>query len=305
MITTPPSLKPGNTIGLVCPAGFMASEKVETCIRTLRQWGFNVKTGSTVGSHSDNYFSGTDEERLNDLQQMLDDDSVHAILCARGGYGVSRIIDRINFKKFKKHPKWIVGYSDITVLLSHIYSNYKIAGLHSPMAGAFNDGGADTEYVQSLRRALTGDRMSYQCDPHPFNKKGKAEGALVGGNLSLLVSLTGTASDLKTKGKILFVEDIGEYLYSIDRMFWHLKRTGKLEKLAGLIIGGFTDTKDTERPFGKPVYNIIHDIVKEYDYPICFGFPVSHSDENYALKTGVVHQLVVRNDSVQLRESLK
>lgn len=301
-LITPPNLSPGATIGIVCPAGYMPLEKAQTCINTLKSWGFNVKIGATLGGSSNNYFSGTDEERLQDLQQMLDDDSVHAVLCGRGGYGLGRIVEDISFKKFKKNPKWIIGYSDVTVLLSHIYANYKIAGLHSPMAAAFNDGGGETDYVLSLKRALNGEPANYNCASHAYNKIGEAEGVLVGGNLSLLVHLSGTSSDIKTKGKILFIEDVGEYLYNIDRMLWHLKRTGKLDKLAGLIIGGFTDSKDTDRPFGKPVHDIIHDIVKDYDYPICFGFPVSHSIENYALKTGVEHRLIVNSDNVQLKE---
>lgn len=302
MITIPPYLNPGDTIGIVCPAGYMPIEKAQTCINTLQAWGFKVKIGKTLGGNSANYFSGTDEERLEDIQQMLDDDSIQAVLCGRGGYGAGRIIDDISFKKFKKNPKWIIGYSDVTVLLSHIYTKYKIAGLHSPMAAAFNDGGANNEYVLSMKHLLTGGTANYSCNTHPYNQTGDAEGALVGGNLSLLVHLSGTASDIKTKGKILFVEDVGEYLYNIDRMFWHLKRTGKLEKLAGIIIGLFTDMKDTERPYGKPVYDIIKEITKEYDYPVCFDFPVSHSTENYALKTGVQHRLIVTNDKVQLKE---
>ncbi len=302
MITIPPYLKPGDTIGIICPAGYMPIEKVQTCINTLQSWGFQTRTGNTPGGDSDNYFSGTDDERLDDLQQMLDDDSIQAVLCARGGYGLGRIIDRINFKKFKKHPKWLIGFSDVTIILSHIYSKYKIAGLHSPMAGAFNNGNPENEYLLSLKNLLTGGKANYDCTPHAYNATGRAEGPLVGGNLSLLVHLSGTSSDIKTKDKILFLEDVGEYLYNIDRMFWHLKRTGKLDKLAGLIIGGFTDIKDTERPFGKPVYDIIHDITKEYDYPVCFGFPVSHDNENYALKTGVPHRLIITNNKVQLKE---
>ena len=302
MITIPPYLNPGDAIGIVCPAGYMAAEKAQTCIDTLRSWGFEVKVGKTLGSNSDNYFSGTDDERLQDLQQMLDDDSIKAVLCGRGGYGAGRIIDSINFKKFKKHPKWIVGYSDVTVFLSHIYANYKIAGLHSPMAAAFNNGGADNEYVLSLKHLLTGGTANYSCNVHEYNQPGKAEGTLVGGNLSLLAHLSGTKSDIKTRGRILFVEDVGEYLYNIDRMFWQLKRTGKLERLAGLVIGHFSDIKDTEPPFGKQVYDVIKEITAEYDYPVCFGFPVSHTDENYALKTGVPHRLIVSNDKVQLKE---
>jgi muramoyltetrapeptide carboxypeptidase len=302
MIKIPAYLQPGDMIGLVCPAGFMTLEKVETCIHTLEEWGYKVKLGKTIGGNSATYFSGTDEERLTDFQEMLDDDSVKAVLCARGGYGMGRIIDQVEFKKFKKQPKWIIGYSDITVLHSHLYSNYYISSLHAPMAAAFNEDGYKNEFVLSLRNALEGKKIKYQVGAHPFNRKGEAIGELVGGNLALLAHLVGTSSDLKTKGKILFIEDIGEYLYNIDRMFYQLKRSGKLSKLAGLIIGGFSDIKDTDRPFGKEVYEIIRDIIKEYDYPVCFDFPVSHTDRNYALKIGVGYKLKVGKTKVLLEE---
>lgn len=302
MIKTPPYLVPGDTIGLVCPAGFMPMEKITTCISTLENWGYRVKLGKTLGGDSANYFSGTDEERLADLQSMLDDDEVKAVLCARGGYGTGRIIDQVDFKKFKQNPKWIIGYSDITVLHCHLYSNYYISSLHAPMAGAFNDGGAENEFVQSLKTTLEGKKQKYNCPVHAFNRKGEAIGELVGGNLSLLAHLNGTDSDIKTKGRILFIEDVGEYTYNVDRMLYQLKRSGKLSKLAGLIVGGFTDMKDTERPFGQTVEEVIRDVVKEYDYPVCFGFPVSHSDNNYALKVGVGYKLKVTKSKVLLEE---
>lgn len=302
MIKIPPYLQKGETIGIVCPAGYMDKEKVQTCIDTLQEWGYQVKVGKTVGGNSKNYFSGNDGERLNDFQQMLDDDEVKAVLFGRGGYGMGRIIDKIDFKKFSKQPKWIAGYSDITVLHSHLYSNYYISSLHTPMAGAFNDGGFKNEYVLSLKNALEGKKIKYSSPVQEFNRKGEAIGELVGGNLALLAHLVGTGSDIKTRGRILFIEDVGEYSYNIDRMLHQLKRSGKLSRLAGLIIGGFTDIKDTERPFGKPVYEIIHDIIKEYDYPVCFDFPVSHTDRNYALKIGVGYKLKVGKSKVLLEE---
>lgn len=288
----------------------MSYEKAATCISTLQHWGYKVKVGKMLGSDSTNYFSGTDDERLAEFQRFLYDDDVKAILCARGGYGTTRIIDRINFKKFKKKPKWIIGFSDITVLHAHIYSNFKTASLHGPMASAFNDGIVTTEngqlkedpYILSLKNALEGKKSRIGCAAHHFNNKGEAVGELVGGNLSLLVHLIGTASDIKTKGRILFLEEVGEQLYSTDRMLHQLKRSGKLDKLAGLIIGGFTENKDTDRPFGKTVYELIHDLVKDYNYPICFGFPVSHSKENYALKVGVGHKLKITGKKVLLEE---
>ena len=302
MSKIPPYLKKGDTIGIVAPAGFMALDKMQTCIATLEDWGYNVQLGATTQSNSENYFSGTDEERLSDFQQMLDDPLVHAILCARGGYGVSRIIDQLDFGTFKNAPKWVIGYSDITVFHSHIYTNYKIASLHSPMAAAFNDGEFNNQYILSLKNALEGERAVYESGPQEFSIAGEAKGELVGGNLTLLAHLIGTPSDIKTKGRILFLEDIGEYLYNIDRMFLHLRRSGKLDKLAGLVIGGFTDCKDTERPYGKHVYQIIHEHLKDYDYPVCFGFPVSHEKENYALKVGVKYRLIVDSKGAVLKE---
>ncbi len=302
MIKTPTSLQKGDTIGIVCPAGYMAEEKVLTCIKTLKEWGFRVKVGRTVGGHSNTYFSGTDDERLTDLQQMMDDDDIHAVLCGRGGYGTGRIIERINFRKFKKNPKWIIGYSDITVLHAHLYTNYNISSLHAPMAAAFNNEGYKNEYVLSLKSMLAGKKMKYKCAGHELNKNGEAIGELIGGNLALLAHIIGTGSDYKTNGKILFIEDVGEQLYNLDRMMHQLKRSGKLAKLAGLIFGGFTDTKDTERPFGKTIYEILFDIIKEYDYPVCVDFPVSHSDENYALKIGAMCKLKTGRNKVLLEE---
>ena len=300
MVEIPAYLDRGDTIGVVCPAGYMAMERVQQCLQILQAWGFKVKVGKTVGGNSTNYFSGTDKERLTDFQEMLDDDEVKAVLCARGGYGIGRIIEQIKFKKFAKRPKWIIGFSDVTVLHAHIYSNYKIATLHAPMAGAFNEG--ENEFVLSLRSALTGTSAKYEVKPHEFNKIGMASGELVGGNLALLTHICGTSSDIKTKNRILFLEDVGEYLYNVDRMLYQLKRNGKFDKLSGVIIGGFTENKDTDRPFGKTVFEIIHETFQEFDYPICFGFPVSHGIENYALKIGVEYNLSISSGKVILEE---
>lgn len=298
----PPYLQKGDTIGIVCPSGYMPGEKAATCIQMLQQWGYQVKTGNTLG-HQFHYFSGTDEERLADLQQMLDDQQVKAILCARGGYGMSRIIDRIDFRKFRKHPKWLIGFSDITLLHAHVYERFGIACLHAPMAAAFNDGEYANPFVQSLRKALRGSKARYSCTGHTLNCKGKAEGILVGGNLSLIAHAVGSSSSLKTKNKILFLEDVGEYIYNADRMMIQLKRSGMLDHLAGLIIGGFTEMKDTTIPFGADVYDVIAAHTREYNYPVCFGFPVSHEKENYALKVGAIYTLQVSGSRVTLQES--
>lgn len=302
MIKQPPFLKKGDTIAITCPAGYMEAANIKTCVTTLQEWGFQVLIGKTVGSVSTNYFSGTDEERRDELQAMLDEPSVKAILCGRGGYGVTRIIEQLNFTAFKKSPKWIIGFSDITVLHSYLFSKCKVASLHAPMANAFNKGGANGPYVQSLYNAITGKKNQYECKPYAKNKLGKATGALVGGNLALLAHLAGSSLLYKTKGAILFIEDVGEYLYNIDRMIIQLKRAGVLKQLSGLIIGGFTDTKDTVRPFGKTVEQIIAEHILEFDYPVCFHFPVSHAKANVALKVGLPVSLCVTNQSVTMKE---
>jgi muramoyltetrapeptide carboxypeptidase len=299
MIIVPPYLRKGDTVGLICPAGYMPLERVETCIRILEKWGFRIKLGKSVGQQH-HYFSGTDEERLADLQMMLDDTSVQAILCARGGYGTSRIIDKIQWKTFRRHPKWIIGYSDVTVLHCHLYQRIKTASMHAPMAGAFADAGGEDAFVLTLKDALKGKKISYNTPDHACNKNGKATGPLVGGNLSLLAHLTGTASMPGMKGAILFIEDIGEYLYNIDRMLLQLDRAGKLKYLSGMIIGGFTETKDTIIPFGTNILELIQYRLKEYTFPVAFDFPVSHGTKNVALKIGLDHTLVVNKSGSRL-----
>lgn len=300
MIKIPPYLKKGDTIGITCPAGYMAAEKAQQCINSLQSWGFQVMVGKTLGSKSKNYFSAPDEIRINEMQALLDDENIHAILCGRGGYGVGRIIDELDFTKFKKKPKWIIGFSDVTILHAHLYTKIKVASLHAPMASAFNDG--ENEFIQSLHKAIIGKKAKYSCAQHAFNKPGTATGELVGGNLSLITHLTGTPSGLNTKNKIFFIEDIGEQIYHIDRMLYQLKRSGMLANLAGLIVGGFTDMEDTERPFGKKVYDIIKEITAAYHYPVCFNFPVSHNKENYALKIGVTYTLKISKTKTGLTE---
>jgi muramoyltetrapeptide carboxypeptidase len=301
MTIIPPYLKKGDSIGIVCPSGYMAYGKVKTCIDTLQQWGYHVVVGKTVGSQF-HYFSGTDTERLHDLQSMLDDKNIKAVLCGRGGYGMSRIIDALDFKHFKKDPKWLIGFSDITVLHAHVYKQLGVASLHAPMAGAFNDGESGNEFIQSLRKALKGTASNYSCSIHELNRTGTAEGELIGGNLSLLAHLVGSRSSVNTKEKILFIEDVGEYIYNIDRMMIQLKRSGMLQHISGLIIGGFSEMKDTTIPFGADIFTVIHSHIKEFTYPVCFDFPVSHEKNNYALKIGVNHRLTVSGKNVSLKE---
>lgn len=303
----PRYLKPGDTIGITCPAGFITELEIQPAMLQMIEWGFNIKVGDTVGK-KDFTFGGTDEERARDFQQMLDDPKVKAIMCARGGYGFVRIIDKLNFTKLVAQPKWIIGFSDITVLHCHLNRNYGIASIHSKMCNSFPDDWNKAEPIQietilSIKQALTGQKMKYTVPVNPINKSGKSEGTLIGGNLKLIETLAGTRSDLHTTNKILFVEDTGEYLYSIDRMFWNLQRTGKLEKLAGLIVGGFKiKPDDPGEEFGRTIQDIVLEKVKEYHYPVCFDFPVGHQRNNYALKCGVKHRFTVSNEEVILQE---
>ncbi|WP_121809052.1 S66 peptidase family protein [Mucilaginibacter kameinonensis] len=294
----PPYLKPGDTIGIISPSGYMSLAEILPAVQLMQSWSFNIVIGDNTGK-KDFIYGGTDEERIADLQQMLDDPEIKAIMCARGGYGLVRIIDRLNFKQFKKHPKWIIGFSDITALHCHISRNFGIATIHSKMCNSFPDDWTKADAmqvatIQSIRQALTGESLSYSSPTVPQNRYGKAEATLVGGNLSLIATLSGTPSDLHTDGKILFVEDTHEYLYNIDRMFWNLKQSGKLSNLAGLIIGGFQLKPDIEgEEFGHTIYDIVTEKVKEYTYPVCFDFPVGHQKNNFALKCGVRHTLEV------------
>lgn len=292
MIQVPPYLRKGSTIGLVCPAGYMAPEKVTTCCTILQQWGFQVKVGATVGKQH-HYFAGTDMQRLNDLQHMLNDDSVEAVMAARGGYGTSRIIDYIDWRVFQKKPKWIIGYSDITVLHCHLLATQQVASIHAPMAGAFDAAGGTDAYTDTLKLALMGKRMLHRTRPHPFNRSGKANGLLAGGNLALLAHLVGTPSMPNLRDTILFIEDVGEYLYNIDRMLLQLDRAGHLRHLAGVVVGSFSDMKDTTTPFGNTLEEIIKKRLAAYKYPVLYGFPVGHTPQNVALRVGLPAMLHV------------
>lgn len=294
----PPYLTFGDTIGVTSSASYISLEDIKPAVQLMENWGFKVEIGTTVGK-KDFTYGGTDDERAVELQQMLDNPNIKAIMCARGGYGMVRIIDRIDFKQFAKNPKWIIGFSDITILHCHINSNFGIATLHSKMCNSFPSDWSKADPIQittieSIKKALLGDETNYTAVVSASNRIGKAEGQLIGGNLSIIQNMAGTRSDIETKGKILFLEDVDEYLYNIDRMFWNLKRTGKLDKLAGLVIGGFKVKPDTAgEEFGKTIYEIVLEKVKEYDYPICFDFPVGHQRANFALKCGIKHVLEV------------
>jgi muramoyltetrapeptide carboxypeptidase len=303
----PKYLKNGDTIGITSPAGYITLEEIQPAIEVIELFGYKVLVGDTIGKR-DFTFGGTDEERIKDFQMMLDNSKLKAILCARGGYGVVRIIDKLNWTKFKAKPKWIIGFSDITVFHTHLNRNFGIASIHSKMTNSFPSDWANAdpeqkETITSIFDMLKGIKREYKPVPNANNMAGIADGILVGGNLKMLETLSGPPSDLKTAGKILFVEDTNEKLYSIDRMFWHLKRTGKLSNLKGLLIGGFKVKKDEgDDDFGKTVEEIILEKVKGYKYPVCFDFPVGHQRNNYPIKHGAKHRMNVNPEYVRVRE---
>ncbi len=297
-VKIPPYLKPGDSIGICSPAGHTTFAQLQPAIQVIESWGFKTKTGSSIGKR-DYSMGGTDAQRAADLQQMLDDPEIKAIMCARGGYGTIRIIDQLDFRKFKEQPKWIIGFSDITVLHCHLNKQLNTASIHAKMCNSFPADWTLADPIQietilSIRQVLTGLPVKYTTNPVSHNRIGRAEAQLVGGNLSIIENLAGTASDLQTDGKILFVEDAGEYVYNVDRMFWNLKRSGKLANLAGLIIGGFRlKPDDPGDEFGRTVYEVVTEKVKDYAYPVCFDFPVGHQKNNFALKCGAKHILNV------------
>jgi muramoyltetrapeptide carboxypeptidase len=278
---TPAMLKQGDTIGIVAPARKVSREEMKVAFDLITSWGLNIKEGKHLFGASDQ-FSGSDEERASDMQDMLNDQEVKAVISARGGYGCLRIIDRLDFSTFLKTPKWLVGYSDMTVFHSHLHL-LGTETIHGTMPINF---GKDAVSTESLRALLFGEPVNYSWDSSPFSRQGKAEGELVGGNLSLLYALSASKSDIDTKGKILFLEDLDEYLYHVDRMMLNLKRSGKLAGLRGLLIGGMTEMKDNAIPFGKTAEEIILDAVKEYEFPVAFGFPAGHTDRNLAIRLG-------------------
>ena len=282
---TPPYLKSGDKIAIVAPARKISMEELKPAANVLNSWGYECVFGDNLFKEL-NQYSGTDEERTSDFQKALDNDNIKAILCARGGYGVLRIIDKLDFTKFITNPKWIIGYSDVTVFHSHINKNFAIETLHATMPINFPKDGTLNQSLITLHKALKGDPLSYEIKKHGLNRKGVASGELCGGNLSILYALSASVSDIDTKGKILFIEDLDEYLYHIDRMILSLKRSGKLNNLAGLVVGGMSEMRDNTIPFGKTAEEIIAEAIAEYDYPVCFNFPAGHIQENYALIVG-------------------
>jgi len=297
MIKQPPYLKKGDKIALVCPAKKLP-KPIDEAIAILSSWGLEVIIGESVYA-SHHQFAGTDELRTKDIQQFLDDPSIKAIIAGRGGYGTIRIIDELDFTQFNLNPKWIIGFSDITVLLSHIISQSEVQCIHGQMPYTFEE--STSEALDSLKNALFGEQQVYQYESEFPNRSGEATGLLIGGNLTLLAMLQGSVSEMDFTDKILFLEDVGEHEYSIDRMLRMLKRAGKLAHLKGLIIGAFNEIEVEKIPFGQTVEEVIWDIIREYDYPVCFNFPTGHIDHNLTMVLGAKVLLKVETNNVQFK----
>lgn len=296
MIKQPPHLKKGDKVAIVCPAKKLP-KSIDTAIEILEQWGLEVITGKTVHA-AYHQFAGDDALRTSDLQGFLDDPEIKAIIAGRGGYGTIRIIDELDFSKFKDNPKWIVGFSDITVLLSHLMAETGIQSIHGQMPYTFDE--ATPESLESLRTALFGGTINYSSHSSFPGRNGSAEGVLIGGNLTLLIAVQGSVSEIDYTDKILFIEDVGEHEYAVDRMMRILKRAGKLDKLKGLIVGAFNEMTPESIPFGQTPEQVIWDVVKEYDYPVCFNFPVGHIEDNRAMVVGAKVKFVVEEEITTL-----
>ena len=296
-MSTPTYLKKGDKVAVICPASYIKTDLTKS-YDILKCWGLEPVIFESVTAQY-NQFAGDDQLRAKDFQEAIDNPEIKAVIAGRGGYGCVRIIDKINFSKFKKNPKWIVGFSDITAIHSHIQKKFKIPTIHGQMVKSFLD--ASEESLQTLKAALFGKKVDLKFESIDFpNRDGKASGILTGGNLAILQSIIASASDVNYDDKILFLEDVGESHYNIDRMLWTLKRAKKFDKLRGLIIGGFTDLKDSDPKFGQSYSEIIFDKVKEFDFPVAFGCPAGHIDDNRALIFGKEVELQVKKNKVSI-----
>ncbi|MDO4727940.1 MAG: LD-carboxypeptidase [Bacteroidota bacterium] len=293
----PPYLQQGDTVAILCTARKISKNEIEKACKLLHAWGLQVKLGNTIGKEY-HQFGGTDEQRANDFQQMLNDKDVKAIWCARGGYGTVRIIEKIDFSKILQNPKWIIGFSDVTVLHSHLH-NLGVASIHGIMP--INVGTATQMAEQSLYKTLFGQKNIYEIPSSKNNQLGKATGVLVGGNLSILYSLLGSASAIDTDGKILFFEDLDEYLYHIDRMLMNLQRNDYFKNIKAIIVGGMTLMHDNAIAFGISIPEMLLDKICEMNIPVCFDFPAGHIDDNRTLLLGATVELEILEERVTLK----
>ena len=290
-------LNPNNSVALISSARKVSEEELKFSIDLLKSWDLKLCLGKNLFAQ-DHQFAGSVSKRTEDLQWALDDYSIKAIFFVRGGYGSIQIIDRIDWTKFVRNPKWIIGFSDITIFHTHINQNLGLPSLHAPMPITYPK--SSTSCLKSLKKILSGEKKEYILASHPLNKTGQNQGDLVGGNLSIIYSLLGSKSQLKTKGKILFIEDLDEYLYHIDRMMMALLRAGMLAHLSGLIVGGMSEMNDNKDPFGKTAHKIIYDAVSAYSFPVVFGFPAGHIKDNNPIILGQNIKLSVEENQVKI-----
>jgi muramoyltetrapeptide carboxypeptidase len=294
---TPPYLQPTDQVRIISPSGSVNPEFIDGAIAMLTTWGLNATEGQFARSEYGR-FAGTEEQRVADLQQALDDPNVKAILCSRGGYGLAQIIDRLDFSIFMKSPKWVIGFSDISILHNTI-TNLGIASIHGVMSKYFTELPADADQIQRMKEILFGKLPVYQVPNHPLNRFGEVTGKLIGGNLSVLIGLRGSRFDMQFKDNILFIEDVGEKAYHIDRLMQNLRLSGALEQISGLVVGQFSEC-DEDSLMKKSIAQLISDSVKEYDYPVCFNFPAGHVDYNLPLVLGAPVNLSVTSEGAKL-----
>ncbi|MEJ8756847.1 LD-carboxypeptidase [Pontibacter sp. H259] len=283
-MTRPPYLKAGDKIGVLSTSNFTEQTYIDELVAILTSWKLQPVLGKTIGARKGS-FAGSDKLRLTDLQQMVDNDDIKAVLETMGGYGIVRVIDKVNFNKFKYNPKWLVGYSDTTFLHCHVQGMLSIATIHGTMAADLEDGYKKDSW-ESLRKALFGEPLKYSVKPHSLNRTGNAEATIIGGNISILCNAKGTMSDVNSNGKILFMEETGENKYRLDSYLTSLKHAGKFKYVKGLLVGNLTEIEEDDPPFGKTPEEIVFDAVKEFDFPVCFGFPAGHGSLNKALVFG-------------------
>ncbi len=298
----PPYLKAGDTVAIVAPSGLLKNREreVQQAVDLLKKWGLHAVVGKHVFNTA-NHFAGTDDERCEDFQNAMDDPKISAIWCARGGYGTVRILDKLNYKKFKESPKWVIGYSDITALHNQIH-NEGFESLHAIMCVSLTEDLSEIEYsIETFKSALFGNPVNYDLEYSPYNRVGEASGQLVGGNLTILHTMLGSKESIDTSGKILFIEEIGEYKYHIDRMLQSMKRAGYFDNCKGLIVGGMSKMRKNTTPWGTSVEQLILDALVDYDFPIAFGMPAGHEKKNLAMILGKTVELVVGRDKSGLR----
>ena len=295
MITSP-YLQENDTIGLVAPARSIKEEEIQTATELFESWGLQIKKGKNLFK-ANNQFAGNDKQRAEDFQLMMDDPEVKAIVCARGGYGTVRIMEHLDFSNFRKNPKWIIGYSDITVLHSYVTQKIGVKTLHATMPLNINPEATSSMSTHLLKKVLFGSSLEYYWESSTITRSfQKIEGQLTGGNLSVLYSLRGTRYDIETDNKILFLEDLDEYLYHVDRMMMNLKTGNKLDHLKAIIVGGMTEMNDNAIPYGQDAKEIIKDVTKSFGYPVVFDCPVGHMKENYPLVIGDTMKLEKVNE---------